>query len=176
MDSTGEMLFIFCNSQILLIFPAQPRFPSVATKKFDFLHVQWTIYPLLQRGCVLSLRNCSVCTAFLCLCHGYSLVWLQGRITGLWDSSGGRQEALFKLNYGRSIESLRLEKSSKIIKFKRQPSTTMSAKPYPRVPYLHFFFNTSRDGDSTTSLGSLFQCFTTLSVKKFFLISNLNLP
>ena len=28
--------------------------------------------------------------------------------------------------------------------------------------------NTSRDGDSTTSLGSLFQCLTTLSVKKFF--------
>ncbi|KAK4821803.1 hypothetical protein QYF61_003832 [Mycteria americana] len=32
------------------------------------------------------------------------------------------------------------------------------------------------DGDSTTSLGSLFQCLTTLLVKKFFLISNLNLP
>jgi len=39
-----------------------------------------------------------------------------------------------------------------------------------------WFLNTSRDGDSTTSLGSLFQCLTTLSVKKFFLISNLNLP
>ena len=38
------------------------------------------------------------------------------------------------------------------------------------------FLNTSRDGDSTTALGSLFQCLTTLSVKKFFLISNLNLP
>ena len=36
--------------------------------------------------------------------------------------------------------------------------------------------NTSRDGDSTTSLGSLFQCLTTLSVKKCFLTSNLNLP
>ncbi|KAK4810608.1 hypothetical protein QYF61_007345 [Mycteria americana] len=34
----------------------------------------------------------------------------------------------------------------------------------------------TRDGDSTTSLGSLFQCLTTLSVKKFSLISNLNLP
>ncbi|KAK4829606.1 hypothetical protein QYF61_005706, partial [Mycteria americana] len=32
------------------------------------------------------------------------------------------------------------------------------------------------DGDSTTSLGSLFQCLITLSGKKFFLISNLNLP
>jgi len=38
------------------------------------------------------------------------------------------------------------------------------------------FLNTSRDGDSTTSLGSLFQCLTTLSVKKCFLISRLNLP
>ncbi|KAK4824165.1 hypothetical protein QYF61_011292, partial [Mycteria americana] len=36
--------------------------------------------------------------------------------------------------------------------------------------------NNSRDGDVTASLGSLFQCLTTLSVKKFFLISNLNLP
>ena len=38
------------------------------------------------------------------------------------------------------------------------------------------FLNTYRDGDSTASLGSLFQCLTTLSVKKFFLISSLNLP
>jgi len=35
-------------------------------------------------------------------------------------------------------------------------------------------FKHIQDGDSTTSLGSLFQCLT-LSVK-FFLISNLNLP
>ncbi|KAK4819936.1 hypothetical protein QYF61_015557 [Mycteria americana] len=34
----------------------------------------------------------------------------------------------------------------------------------------------TRDGDSTPSLGSLFQCLTTLSVKKNFLISSLNLP
>jgi len=38
------------------------------------------------------------------------------------------------------------------------------------------FLNTLRDGDLATSLGSLFQCLTTLSVKKFFLMSNLNLP
>jgi len=37
-----------------------------------------------------------------------------------------------------------------------------------------WFLSTSRDGDSTTSLGSLFQCLTTLSVKKFLLISSLN--
>ena len=33
-----------------------------------------------------------------------------------------------------------------------------------------------RDGASTTSLGNLFQCVTTLCVKKFLLIFNLNLP
>ncbi|KAK4825513.1 hypothetical protein QYF61_000026, partial [Mycteria americana] len=36
--------------------------------------------------------------------------------------------------------------------------------------------NTSREGVSTTFLGNLFQCRTTLTVKNFFLISNLNLP
>ncbi len=37
--------------------------------------------------------------------------------------------------------------------------------------------NASRDGASTTSLGTLLQCVTTLGVKNFFLlISNLNLP
>ncbi|XP_053907457.1 gametocyte-specific factor 1 isoform X2 [Cuculus canorus] len=33
-----------------------------------------------------------------------------------------------------------------------------------------------RNGDSTTALGSLCQCFTTLSMKEFFPISNLNFP
>ena len=36
--------------------------------------------------------------------------------------------------------------------------------------------NASRDGASTTSLGNLFRCDTTLCVKNFLLISNLNLP
>ena len=36
--------------------------------------------------------------------------------------------------------------------------------------------NVSRDGASTTSLGNLFQCFTTLWEKNFLLISNLNFP
>jgi len=35
--------------------------------------------------------------------------------------------------------------------------------------------NTFRDGDSTTSLGSLCHCLTTLDEKKFFLIHNPNL-
>ena len=36
--------------------------------------------------------------------------------------------------------------------------------------------NTSRDGDSTTSLGILFQCLTTQLETKFFLMFNLNIP
>jgi len=32
------------------------------------------------------------------------------------------------------------------------------------------------EGAATKALGNLFQCFTTLMVKNFFLISNLNLP
>ncbi|XP_064022172.1 fibrinogen-like protein 1-like protein isoform X1 [Pogoniulus pusillus] len=36
--------------------------------------------------------------------------------------------------------------------------------------------NTSRNGDSTTSLGSLFQCLKALLVKKFLLTSSLNFP
>jgi len=35
--------------------------------------------------------------------------------------------------------------------------------------------NTARERAATASLGNLFQCFTTLMVKNFFLISNLNL-
>lgn len=36
--------------------------------------------------------------------------------------------------------------------------------------------NTGRDANSTISLGSLLQCLTILSMKKFFLISHLNFP
>jgi len=36
--------------------------------------------------------------------------------------------------------------------------------------------NTAREGAATASLGNLGQCFTTLMVKNFFPISNLNLP
>ena len=36
--------------------------------------------------------------------------------------------------------------------------------------------NTCRNGDATTSLGSLFQCLATLAVETFFPVSHLNLP
>jgi len=74
----------------------------------------------------------------------------------------------------RIIESLRLEKTSKIIKSNCHPNTPTPAKPCPEVPHAHGFLNPSRDGDSTTALGSLVQCLTTLAVKKYFLISSQN--
>jgi len=36
--------------------------------------------------------------------------------------------------------------------------------------------NTSREGAATASLANLFRCLTTLRVKNFFFIANLNLP
>ena len=63
-----------------------------------------------------------------------------------------------------------------------QPSTYHKYFPLNHVQHLNgswtcttskCFLNTSRDSDSTTSLGSPFQCQTTLSGEKCFLISNL---
>lgn len=48
----------------------------------------------------------------------------------------------------------------------------MPTRPYWKSATSTHFLNTSRDGDFTTSLGSLFL----LSEKKLFLISNLSLP
>jgi len=41
---------------------------------------------------------------------------------------------------GHIIESLRLEKTSKIIRSNCQPNTTMPDKPCPEVPHLHVFW------------------------------------
>lgn len=56
-------------------------------------------------------------------------------------------------------------------------STANPDVPHPPLNHIlkwqiYLFSNTHRDGDSTTPL---FQCFTTLSVNKFLLISNLHL-
>ena len=71
------------------------------------------------------------------------------------------------------IESLRLEKTSKTIYSNRQLIT-----PCPLPTSLSatstWLLNTSRDGDSTTFMGSLCHCLTALSEKKFSLIPNLN--
>ena len=55
--------------------------------------------------------------------------------------------------------------------------TTNPPSPCPLTMSLSatstWFLNTPRDSDFTTLLGILFQCLTTLSEKKFFLISSL---
>lgn len=59
-----------------------------------------------------------------------------------------------------------------------QPLTTaLSNRPWHWVPHpVGVFLNSPRDSNSSTSLGSPFQGLTTLSVKTFLLLSNLNLP
>lgn len=70
----------------------------------------------------------------------------------------------------RITESSRLEDAFKI-KSSCQPSATIIiSKHIPKC-----LLNTSREDDSATSLGNLFQCLTTQK-KIFFLISSMNLP
>lgn len=73
----------------------------------------------------------------------------------------------------RLIGPLRLEKTTKVTTSNHQPPCPMATSLSATSPLL---LNTSRDANITTSLGSLCQCTTTLSEKKFFLLSHLNLP
>ena len=71
-------------------------------------------------------------------------------------------------------KSFRLEKTLRSIpvislRLLSPPLNHVRKHPHPHV------WNASRDGDSTTSLGSLFRCLTTVLIKKFFLIPSLNL-
>lgn len=69
-----------------------------------------------------------------------------------------------------------MEKSPEIIQCKRPPSTTtVTTQSHHPAPDPNIS-NTSGDGHSITSLGRLFQFLTTLTLRDFFLISNLNLP
>lgn len=72
------------------------------------------------------------------------------------------------LNEHKFKESLLLEKTNKIIQSNLQHITTIPTKPHSTVPYITFFFKSSRDNDSNTSLGSLFQFIISLSMKNFF--------
>lgn len=65
---------------------------------------------------------------------------------------------------------IKVGKGSKIIKSKLQPHPIMATEP-PRATCAQFV-----DGDSVTSLGSLFHCLTTLSMEKNSLISKTTAP
>lgn len=73
-------------------------------------------------------------------------------------------------NQCRIIESLRLEKTSKIIQSSHQPVTTLLTKVCHSVPHVHISWT------PPGTVSNLFQYLITLSKSKFFLISNPNLP
>jgi len=77
----------------------------------------------------------------------------------------------------RIIEWPGLKRTTMIIEFE-PPAMCRVANHQTRLPRAtsSLALNASRDGASTTSLGNLFQCITTLCVKNLFLTSNLNLP
>lgn len=70
-----------------------------------------------------------------------------------------------QVKFGLSNAITKVGKASKIIKSSLQPNPT-TATELPRAPCAQFL-----DGDSATSLGSLFQCLTTPSMKTFSLTS-----
>jgi len=72
----------------------------------------------------------------------------------------------------RITESLRLEKTSKIPKHNPSPPLPLTISLSAPSPW---FLDTTRDGDSTTSLGSLCHCIITLLERKCSLIPNLKL-
>ena len=80
----------------------------------------------------------------------------------------GRTHGSLQLH--RIIVSLRLEKTSKINKSKPSLPCPLIVSLSASSPHS---LNTSRDGDFTTSLGSLFQCHS-FCEEFFFLISNTN--
>lgn len=73
-------------------------------------------------------------------------------------------------------ESVNLEKNSKITKFNLRLNATIPTRLHCEMSCLYSFFKSSRDSDSTISLGSPFQCLTIPSVKTFFILSNPRLP
>ena len=75
------------------------------------------------------------------------------------------------------IEWPGLKRITTIIWF-QPPATCRVTNHQTRLPRAtsSLALNASRDGASTASLGNLFQCVTTLWVKNFLLIANLNLP
>ena len=63
-------------------------------------------------------------------------------LNAFWEDSYQTCLTHFDIQY-RTIESLRLEKTSKIIKSNHQRNTTMPAEPCPELPYLPFFWTPS---------------------------------
>lgn len=77
----------------------------------------------------------------------------------------------------RNIELFRLKKASPLrLSPAVNPALLCSLLNCILKCHITYLSNASRDGDCSTSLGCLFQCLTTFSVKKVFVIYNLNMP
>ncbi|NXW03176.1 LTN1 ligase, partial [Fregetta grallaria] len=123
-----------------------------------------------------------------CLVLGYLLTW---KLTLAFFKAASSQLRVLYSQYLRRTKSL-----NKLLYhlFRLMPENPVFSGPTSEIPNkdtktffteeLHLdvkapsslTLNVPRDGASTASLGNMFQCFTTLIVKKIFLISSLNLP
>lgn len=75
----------------------------------------------------------------------------------------------------RIIDSFRLQRTFKIIKSQLTQHFNVHHWIMSPSAISSCLYNSSRDGNYTNSLGSLFQSLATFSIKNFFLISNINL-
>jgi len=86
------------------------------------------------------------CPMGRCRCKEFAATWERldrqrdGRrvTTHTNTSDSGNPQSWSRFH--RTVEPLRLEKTSKIIQSRRWPNTTMPAKPCPEVPHLHIFW------------------------------------
>jgi len=90
--------------------------------------------------------------------------WLLAKVHENW----------WAFDYSQNHRAVKVGKCTKIVLF----ITPCMVIALNHIPYVTptFLLKTSRDGDSTTSPGSLFRYLSTHSEKKFFLKSNLNFP
>ena len=70
------------------------------------------------------------------------------------------------------VESLRLEKNSKIFKSKHRTNNSIPTKPYPEMPYLHILVNTFKDSDHSFSKEIFPVIQSKLSLKKLEAMSS----
>lgn len=112
-------------------------------------------------------------------CKGFLVLHLPGwPQTYSWDFGKGIRVNMQKIQRIGHSWNYRSKVGKKTFKreFNHQPSsTTTFTTNLSSGATSTWFWNTSSNGDSTISLGSLFQCLTTLSVIFFPLTANLNL-
>ncbi|KAJ7419903.1 NAD-dependent protein deacetylase sirtuin-3, mitochondrial [Pitangus sulphuratus] len=86
-------------------------------------------------------------------------------VAQLGDVVGGVEKLVELLGWNKELQTLIQKEKEKL----DAKDKALSAMARPSL-------DASRGGDSTTFLGSSFQCLNTLSMRKFFLMSNLSLP